>query len=208
MKTHLPVGLSTQRIQSFSDGVFAIVITLLIMDLKVPQSAGETAVVLAGHLFELWPKLLSYVLSFLVVGVYWVAHHHVFYYICRVDRISLWLNIFFLMSVAFVPFPTALLGEYSGNQLAVIIYGVNVMVTRLLLLALWLHAATNHRLIDPELAPLAIRRLTLLILVPVGIYLLAIALSFLSTQVSLVLYFLVPVVFSIFPNRLNLAAPL
>lgn len=129
-----PFGLTATRIQAFSDGVFAIVITLLIIDLKIPQLAGESAGELGGRLFELWPKLLSYVLSFVIVGVYWVMHHHIFHYIQRTDRIALWLNIFFLMSVAFVPFPTALLGEYGSNQLVVIIYGVNVMVSRLLLL--------------------------------------------------------------------------
>ena len=117
-----PVGLSTSRIEAFSDGVFAIVITLLVIDLKVPQIAGDISVELGSRLFDLWPKLLSYLLSFVIVGVYWVAHHHVFHYICRVDRIALWLNLFFLMSVAFVPFPTALLGEYGsyrpgGNRL-------------------------------------------------------------------------------------------
>lgn len=64
-----------------------------------------------------WPRLLSYALSFVIVGVYWVAHHHVFHHIRRLDRTALWLNIFFLMSVAFVPFPTALLGEYGDRRL-------------------------------------------------------------------------------------------
>lgn len=204
-----PLGLNTSRIITFSDGVFAIVITLLVIDLKVPQIiAGDISAELPGRLFDLWPKLLSYTLSFVIIGVYWVAHHHVFHYIVRVDRISLWLNIFFLMSVAFVPFPTALLGEYSNNRLAVIIYGVNVMATRLLLLALWLYSIYRHRLINPEMQPATLNRVTWLILIPVGIYLFAIGLSFLSTRISLALYFLVPLVFSVIPSRLNRGASL
>lgn len=200
-----PLGLNTARILTFSDGIFAIVITLLVIDLKVPQIFGDIATELPGRLFDLWPKLLSYVLSFIIVGVYWVAHHHVFHYIERVDRICLWLNIFFLMSVAFVPFPTALLGEYSNNRLAVIIYGVNVIVTRLLLLALWIYAVYQHRLINPEMDSGTINRVTWLILMPVFIYTFAIGISFLSTRFSLALYFLVPLFFSIIPSRLNRA---
>ena len=198
-------GLTATRIQAFSDGVFSIVITLLVIDLKIPQLAGESTGELGSRLFELWPKLLSYVLSFIIVGVYWVMHHHVFHYIQRTDRIALWLNIFFLMSVAFVPFPTALLGEYGGNQLVVIIYGVNVMVARILLLVLWLYATHRHALVNAELKQTTIQFLTRLIVVPVGIYILAIGLSFWNPRLSLALYIFVPVAFSILPNRLNKA---
>ena len=103
-------GLSTHRIEAFSDGVFAIAITLLVLNLQVPEIA--TVSELASKLGALWPKLVSYVLSFMVVGIYWVAHHNTFHYIKRSDRNLLWLNILMMLFVVFIPFPAALLGQY------------------------------------------------------------------------------------------------
>lgn len=202
-------GLRTGRIEAFSDGVFAIVITLLAIDLKVPQIADELVTAqLAPRLIELSPKLLSYGLSFIIVGVYWVAHHHVFHHVQRSDRTLLWLNIFFLMSVTFVPVPTALLGEYRDQELVVILYGINVVVTRLLLLAIWRYATKNHRLVELQLDPSRIRVVARLIAIPIGIYAVAIGLSLISTKLSLMLYAIVPIVFSILPNRLNRRTPI
>lgn len=87
--------LSTNRIETLSDGVFAIVITLLILEIRVleiPEALIETQ--LLHKLLELWPKYLSYVTSFLVIGIYWVAHHNVFHYVKRSDRVLPWLNNF------------------------------------------------------------------------------------------------------------------
>lgn len=201
--------LKTNRVESFSDGVFSIVITLLIIDLKVPQISSDlVSTELGGQLSDLWPRLLSYALSFVIVGVYWVAHHHVFHYIRRLDRTALWLNLLFLMSVAFVPFPTALLGAYGDQELVVIIYGVNVVVTRLILLALWVYATTGHRLVEPRLEPGAIRLLTRLIAAPIAIYVLSTALCVVSTKLSIALFVAVPLVFSVLPNPVNRGAPL
>ncbi len=102
-------GLTTGRITAFSDGVFSIAITLLVLNLCVPTVPGE----LLDQLGKQWPSLLSYILSFVIVGIYWVAHHNMFHYIKRSDRPFLWINILLLMCVAFIPFPAGLLGQFS-----------------------------------------------------------------------------------------------
>src|SRR6266487_2888595 len=111
-------GLNTNRIEAFSDGVFAVAITLLVLNLQVPQLASANELV--PKLSELWPKLLSYALSFVIVGIYWVAHHNTFHYIKQSDRNLLWLNILLLMCIVFLPFPTALLGQYPEQRVSVI----------------------------------------------------------------------------------------
>jgi uncharacterized membrane protein len=109
-------GKGLDRVIFFSDAVFAIVMTLLILDIQVPEIPPDlVSAELPGRVLDLWPKFFSYVLSFLAVGTYWIAHHGTFRYIKSYDRNLISLNLLFLLSISFVPFPTALLGEY-GEQ--------------------------------------------------------------------------------------------
>ncbi len=112
--------LSTNRIEAFSDGVFAVAITLLVLNLQVPQIAASlVSKDLPQKLLDLGPKLLIFALSFIVVGIYWVAHHNTFHYIKHADRNLLWLNILLLLCIVFIPFPTELLGQYPDQQISV-----------------------------------------------------------------------------------------
>lgn len=97
------------RVEAFSDGVFAIAITLLILEIKVPEGAGEHLWTALG---AQWPSYAAYVVSFLVIGIMWANHHTVFGYVARVDRTLLFLNLLLLLVVAALPWPTALLAEY------------------------------------------------------------------------------------------------
>jgi uncharacterized membrane protein len=115
--------MPTSRIEAFSDGVFAIVITLLIFSIQVPQIQGDAGRTLGPTLLAMLLKFLSYALSFGVVCVWWVAHHHLFILFSKSDRGLLWLNSLFLFWLASVPFPTALLGDYPHERIAVVCYG-------------------------------------------------------------------------------------
>lgn len=195
--------LSTNRLEAFSDGVFAVAITLLVLNLEVPQvAASMVSKDLLPKLLELWPKLLIYALSFVVVGIYWVAHHNTFHYIKRSDRNLLWLNILLMMCIVFIPFPTALIGQYPEQQISVVIYAGTLVITGLVLQLLWWYVTSNHRLVDEDIDPLLVRRATRRNLTAPLIYLLAIGTSFLSVQISLIFFFLVPV-FYIFPGRID-----
>src|SRR3954469_17222873 len=101
--------MSTDRLETFSDGVFEIAVTLLILEIGVPHVARGD---LAHALVKLWPSYATYVVSFFTIGIIWVNHHSQFMQIERADRVLLFLNLYLLMWVAFIPFPTALLAEY------------------------------------------------------------------------------------------------
>ena len=174
------------RIVNFTDGVFAIVITLLILTIQVPEiPAASVAQELPSRLLALEPKVLSYVISFLVVAVYWMAHHRVFRPIRGYDRTLLWLNFLFLMTISFLPFPTSLLGEYGEQQLPVVIYAVNVSVASLLLTSISWYATRGGRLTAPDLDEGGARHERAQGLAVPAVFLLSIAVSFFSIRAAM-----------------------
>ena len=116
--------MTKNRLEACSDGVFAIVITLLVLDIKLPEgnSAG-----LSHALLESLPRIAAYVMSFAIIGLYWISHHRSFDMIAKVDGTILWLNLLLLLLVSFIPFPTALLGRYPYESLPIVIYGLTLI---------------------------------------------------------------------------------
>jgi uncharacterized membrane protein len=139
---------------------------------------------LPGVLLGLWPNYLGYALSFVVISTFWIVHHSIFRPIKAYDRTLLYLNFLFLMFVAFVPFPTALLGEYGNHQLPVAIYATTLAVGRLLLTAIHWYSARNDRLLDEPQDPVTVRFLLIRGLTIPAIYLLSIVISFFSVQAA------------------------
>src|SRR5438046_10755040 len=141
----------TARLEAFSDGVFAIAITLLIIEVHVP---GHEHAATRGHeLLRLWPSYLGYLTSFLSIGVMWINHHYVFELIARVDRTMLLLNMLLLMMIAFVPFPTAVLAQFvetDGARAAAFLYGATMSLTAITYFAWWRYASAGRRLIGGE----------------------------------------------------------
>lgn len=196
-------GLSTSRLETLTDGIFAIAMTLLVLNLQVPQIPAALVAARLPHALEaLWPRVLSFILSFVVVGVYWVGHHNQFHYIRRVDRSFMWLNILFLLAIAFIPFSAGLLGAYVRQQVVVAIYGLNLVAVGATLSLIWRYATTHHRLVDADLPPQAVRAGGRRILLGVGLYLLAVALAFINTWLSVAMYILVPLLY-ILPGRID-----
>ena len=178
----------TERIETFSDGVFAIAITLLIIEIGVPRlDAGES---LEHALGDLWPQYFAYVLSFVMIGIYWANHHAFFKLFVRTDHVFLMLNVFFLMCIAFLPFPTAVLGEYLDNpdarQAAVTLYALGLLLPAFGWLCVWLYAGW-HGLTDERLAPSFLRFLTVLYLLSNAFYALALLVSFVSAYAAIVI---------------------
>jgi uncharacterized membrane protein len=188
-------GRELDRIVNFTDGVFAIVITLLILTIQVPEIPPTlVAQELPSRLLALGPKILSYVISFLVVAVYWMAHHRIFRPIGGYDRTLLWLNFVFLMTISFLPFPTSLLGEYGEQQLPVVIYAANVSAASLLLTLISWYATNRGHLTapDPDEGDTRHGRVQGLA-VPV-VFLLSIAVSFFSVAAAMYSWLLLLVV--------------
>src|SRR5215211_2504615 len=178
------------RIVNLSDGVFAIAITLLILDIRVPEiSENLVSRQLPEALLSLWPKYLGYILSFVGISAFWLIHHSIFRPIRDYDRTLLYLNFLFLMVVAFVPFPTSLLGEYGNHQLPVAIYAATLAVGRLLLTAIYWHSMRNDRLLDEPQDPVTARFFLIRGLALPAIFLLSIAISFFSVGVAILTWF-------------------
>src|SRR5437867_12674888 len=122
--------METGRVEAFSDGVFAIAITLLILAVGIdPRFHGD----LGKELIDLWPSYIAYAVSFLTIGIMWVNHHTIFRHIERVDRRFLLLNLMLLMLIAFVPFPTRIAAEFArsdeNRRAAALLYGVTMTTT-------------------------------------------------------------------------------
>lgn len=117
----------TVRLETFTDGVIAIVVTLLVLELHVPESAHDVA----EALWEIMPKLASLTVSFVTVAIYWVNHHHFYERVRYTDWRLLWLNNHFLFWLALIPFTTALVGDHLGDPLAVAVYAGDLMLTAL-----------------------------------------------------------------------------
>lgn len=183
------------RLEAFSDGVFAVAITLLILDVR-PEGDGLTGWQMLTHD---WHKILVYLLSFVIVGVYWVAHHHMMHFITGTDRTLLWLNLLLLLAIVFVPYVAAMLSTSHADASAIRIYGSTLILTNLAGTALWSYATRNRRLVSPAMPAAFVRFVLCVHTAPVLVYGLAIALASWHRYVSFVLFTLVPAFF-ILPN--------
>jgi uncharacterized membrane protein len=194
VEPHSESSAALDRLIFLSDGVFAIAITLLVLDITplIPEHSSPAG--LQGLLLssELWRQIATYALSFIILSVYWTTHQRIFHYIKRSDNVLIWLNVLFLLCVAFLPVPTKVLGLQGDQQAGVIFYLGSLTVAGLLILLLWWYATSHHRLVDKQLDPALIRHHLQRALIAPVIFVLSIGLSFLNpllTEVSWLLIF-------------------
>ncbi len=183
----IEVDSALERLIFLSDGVFAIAMTLLALEIAVPalpKVFQQQEAKLPGALLGLLPQIATYVLSFIIVSVYWMTHQRLFQYIIRANSVLMWLNALFLMSVAFLPVPTKVLGQYGGQGAAVRFYAVSLMFTGLLNVLLWWYATQHHRLVRKNLDEGVIRQHLERSLIAPAVFLLAIALSYLNPYLA------------------------
>lgn len=179
-------GPTVSRIASFSDAIFAVAITLLILNINLPLiPKGQVSQELGPAVKELIPHFWSFVLSFAVIGVYWMSHHGIFRFIKRSNRLFLWLNLAFMMSIVFLPFSTSMLGQYGGDRLAVMFYAGNLTMTGGLMGLLWWYAASgNNRLVSKELSPETRKHIMIATLLPASIFFISIFVALVSTSAA------------------------
>lgn len=195
-------AITTSRIETLADGVFAIVMTLLVFDIRVPTTEFVEEVGLLSSLFTLIPNLFSYFLSFLILGVLWVGHHNQFFYIKRADRTLLWINIFFMMCIALVPFSAAVLARYNSNRISIILYDINLIFAGLLLFYHWWYATRDNHLLNQTVEPHIRRLVTTRILIPPALYAFDIFICLWSPGLALIINVIVPLIY-IFPNSVD-----
>ncbi|HUL27671.1 MAG TPA: TMEM175 family protein [Streptosporangiaceae bacterium] len=197
-------NLEYDRVLFFSDAVFAIAITLLVVDIRVPE-----IVVNAGHqLYESRSKILSFTISFLVIGLFWMGHHRLFRYITALDRPLIFLNLLFLGTIAFLPYPTALL--FAGNTrapAAPVFYAACVAAAGLVELAIWLYATHAKGLVPASVSP-AFRRYELAQLLPTPIVFgLSIPVAFAAPGVAPFTWILLVPIGRLLPRVMRAKAP-
>lgn len=184
--------MKATRLEAFSDGVIAIIITIMVLELKVPHEHTFAALV------AMWPQFFSYALSFLIVGIYWNNHHHLVHLARKVDPAVMWANMNLLFWLSLVPFTTAYLGENHATPLAVALYGADAALCGIAYYVLR-HAIACHSRDDAKLQHLH-RCMLQKNRIAIGIYGVAVGAAFLSTWLALALI-LLPAVMYFIPDR-------
>ena len=189
------------RVEALSDGVFAIVMTLLVLEIAIPEltfPVGEAE--FQQELLALVPAFLGYAVSFIILGIFWIVHHRQFHFVERTDRTFVWINIVTLLFVALVPFTTALLSRYPQSQTAVLVYGGNVLAASLVISTQWWYATLGHRLINRDLDPRLLRKSrqwTFVAPAAIGVIM---AVSFIQPALSLVGFAILAAFFIVSPG--------
>ena len=168
----------TGRLEAFSDGVFAIAATLLVLEFSV-----HTTQDLGKHLLQLWPSYLAYATSFITIGIIWMNHHHTVSLMGRADRTLLFVNILLLLTIAFLPFPTKLVAQYlrsDQEKVATLVYAATLVVMAALHQVWWQYARRNRRLIAADTPDSALRAVDRAYVVGVPMYGAVFVLAFFS----------------------------
>jgi uncharacterized membrane protein len=200
---------SKNRVEAFSDGIFAIIITLLVLEIKVPHLEDHhSAKDLLQALLGLLPKFTGWIISFFTIAVIWVNHHKIFKQIRQLDSGIFWWNAFLLLWCTFIPFPTAVLGDYPDNRTSIILYGVVMSLMALSFSLMRWYAIRKKGVLDESVDLKVFKKGTLLSLVfgPV-MYLLGIAIGLIHPYLAFAVYLGIPVYFIFSENNTRSELP-
>ena len=183
-------GLEKNRLEALIDGIFAVALTLLVLDIKLPEATFTSNDQLWRKLVELERHFAIYVISFVVIAMYWISHHIQFHFVRYTDRRLIWINMFYLLLISFVPFSTDLVGDHEDLVLPVEIYSVTLLALSALsythLEYLLHHPYLTSREFTPEVCALIKRRVLMFTLIPLS----SMVLAFWNTRVALYTYLL------------------
>ncbi len=177
-----------ERVNGFSDAVFAVAITLLILTIVVPEVSDIDR--LAQELADLWPKFMGFVVSFFIIGAFWINHHGMFRFMQRTSPGLLWINLLLLMCIVLLPFSTDLMSEYQDSVLPAVFYDINMAAVALSMSLLWWYASYRKGLVDDSVDPALRRHLLLVYLSMAIVFCLSMAVAFLDVSASRYLYLL------------------
>jgi uncharacterized membrane protein len=194
------------RVLALTDGVFAIIMTLLVLEIHVPQlAAGESLSTV--FLIEVWPSVVVFVISFVLTGLYWVGHRDMFNLVRGVERGLVWLNILYMLPVALVPAAAALLSTYNRDPLALRIYGMLLVLIALMRLVLWFYIGTRPHLLFEHVPLRALRAGAYTQLALILIFLIAMLVADIAPRLSLGIYAGVPIFYFIGITFVRRSAP-
>lgn len=184
---------SPDRVVAFTDGVFAIVITILVLEVGIPDDLGDQS--LREAIDDVGPTLVAWVISFLITGMYWVWHRDLFSLIRRVNRDVVWLNLMFLLPVCLIPFASSVLGEYHDEAIALHVYGVVMIAVSLFRIALFAYAMHHPHLLWEQSTDKDRKIGYLVTAAPIAVYVVAMLVADFSPNLSLVLFFSMPLLY-------------
>ena len=192
--------MSKDRVEAFSDGVFAVALTLLILELHVPNVANHSSLgQYAAAMAPLIPKVVSFVLTFVIICIHWVSHHYFFRHLRHTPLGIVWLNNLFLLWICFMPFPTAMLGDHPTDQFPILLYGVNQLLAALTFFAFRSYASNNKLFVETASAKAMGPRHSI---PAITIFTLSILFAFVNVYLSLICFFIVPLLYFV-PNMIQ-----
>ena len=187
-RTHDPA-----RLMALTDGVFAIVITLLVLEIHVPELSGGQR--LTEALREVRPSFIAFLISFLITAISWSAHRDLFAHIRLTDRNLVWLNLLYMLPLSLIPFGAALMSRYEREPVALSLYGLLLLLIALTRLIVWLYATNRPHLMFEPIDRRTRRLGVLLVLIPAALWLLAILIADSAPTASLAIYAGVPILY-------------
>jgi uncharacterized membrane protein len=174
-----------EHVVSFGDAIFAFAITLMTLSINIPDLPPNlTESELLGRLYELYPQVESYIISFAVISIFWISYHQVFNFITRSHISMVYLNLLFLLLITFLSITTSLVIEYGSYQIPYIIYCVVVILASSLLALIWWHATKDYRLVDKGIHPLFVRGMMVNHLLVPFVFAISILISFFNLDIA------------------------
>jgi uncharacterized membrane protein len=181
-----------EHIISFGDAIFAFAITLMTLSIDIPDlPANLTESQLISTLYDMYPQVESYVISFAVISIFWVSYHQVFNFITRSHISMVYLNLLFLLLITFLSITTSLVIEYGSYQIPYVIYCVVVIMTSSLLALIWWHASKDYRLVDKGIHPLFVRGMMVNLLLVPFVFAISILVSFFNLDIAQYLWLVI-----------------
>jgi uncharacterized membrane protein len=194
-------ALSLGRLMSLGDNIFSVAMTLLAFSIHLPDA--PSAQISWTELNTALPEIASFAFGFLVLGQYWIAHHNTFHQLRRSDRPFIWLNLVFLLGVAFIPVATATLGRHPHAPLAIAVFGAALIFTSVASLLLWWYASRHRKLVDHDIDPDLVHGALLRIASPIPIQIASIVLAYaVDPLLAIAAYVLLPLV-AVLPTKVD-----
>jgi uncharacterized membrane protein len=181
-----------EHVVSFGDAIFAFAITFMTLSIDIPDlPTNLTESQLLSRLYDLYPQVESYIISFAVISIFWISYHQVFNYIKESHISMVYLNLLFLLLITFLSITTSLVIEYDSYQMPYVIYCVVVIMTSSLLALIWWYATKNYRFVDKDIHPLFIRGLMVNLLLVPFVFAISILVSFFNLDIAQYLWLVI-----------------
>jgi uncharacterized membrane protein len=196
-------GMAKNRVEALVDGIFGVAMTLLVLDVKLPQGLPlDTDAAMRAQLLGLSGNFRIYLISFVVLGLYWIGHHLQFHLVRSVDRVMLWINLCFMFGITMIPFSTSVLGEYGDLRSSAIVYGLNLLWLAVLYWIQIAYLERNPHLATTAFTPVLARQFKRRVAWFIAIPLISVAIAFFNAWIAVHLYFLMAIV-GLLPGRIT-----